>query len=198
MIVHVINLESRTVRMEQFHQESIQQGFEYVRHEGEVFRHDRKQGVCRSHKAIVRQAKENGDEMVIVCEDDCRWFGKGAFDYFISKIPEDFDLFLTMAYVAELDADNRIKGVFSGLTCYIVHSRFYDFYLSLPDSCHLDRELGLYAKDYKFIVCDQFTAEQDGSRSDNTMMQCDYRPYLQGRKLFNNGERTIYPIEQPL
>lgn len=198
MIVNFINLEARSLRREQFYNEASIQGFETIRFEGEVFPHDPKQGICRSHKRIVQFAKDNRWKQVLVCEDDVRWFGEGAFDYFISHIPEGFDLYLAMVYVGELDKMNRIKGVFSGMSAYVVHERFYDFFLSIPDSAHIDRELGLYSEHFRYIVCNEFCCEQDGSKSDNNKMSCDYRPFLEGRKLYNNGERIIYPLEQPL
>jgi len=186
MIVNVINLEHRTLRMEQFHQQSLEQGFEYKRWEGIVFPHDRKRGVYAAHSQIVRDAKEKKLPCVLIAEDDCRFMDIGAFKYFIDNIPSDYDLYQSMIYVGDI-IDNRIVDLFSGMTMYMVHERFYDFFLSLPESCHVDRELGKYHSQFKYMVCPRFTTFQDGSKSDNTQMTCNYSPYLKGRKLYKNG-----------
>ena len=190
-IINVINLESRPERLEGFLKESEKQGFGVRVWQGEVVPYNAKMGICRSHKRIVQYAKDNGLKWTCIAEDDCRMFGeqKGAWKYFVDNMPNDFDLYLGMVYVADL-VDNRITSRFSSLTIYFVHQRFYDFFLSIIDDCHLDRELGATSDIHKYIVCDQVIAEQDGSKSDNSQMTCDYRPYLirQGRKIFGDVE----------
>lgn len=181
--INVINLPHRELRLQQFHEQSIEQNFEYKVWQGIEFQHDRKRGVYAAHSQIVRYAKENNLPYIFIAEDDCRWFAKGAFDYFIDNMPEDADIYFSMIYVGNIK-DNRINTVFSGMTMYCVFQRFYDFYLSLPESCHVDRELGLTANINKYMVCPKFTCFQDGSMSDNTRMQSDYSPYLEGRKIY--------------
>lgn len=182
-IINVINLPERELRLSQFNQEAINQGFGYVVWDGIICIGDNKKGILAAHKQIVKFAKDNNFRSIIIAEDDCRFFANGAWRYFVSKIPEDYDIFFGMIYVADL-VENRITGLFSGMTMYCINERFYDFFLSLPESCHVDRELGKYSDQFKFIVCDQFVCEQDGSISDNTKTTCNYRPYLESRKLF--------------
>lgn len=184
LIGNCIHLWHREDREQSIRKEAKEQGF-YLRFwTGEEFRMDRKKGVCMSHKKIVQDAKDCGYKQVLIMEDDCCFFGLGAWDYFLEHIPDDYDIYFAMIYVGNIDKDNRITNVFSGMTMYVVNERFYDFFLSLPDSCHIDRELGLYSNRFKFLVCDKFICYQDGSRSDNNMMTCDYSSYLAGRKIY--------------
>lgn len=187
LVLNCIHLTRREDREVSILREAKSQGL-YLRFwEGIEIRTDRKQGICLSHKAIVKNAKECGMKMVAICEDDLIFNkspdGKLAWEYFLEQIPEDFDLFFSMCYVGVVE-NNRLKSVFSGMTMYVVHERFYDFFLSLPDSCHIDRELGLYANQFKYLVCEKFCCFQDGSKSDNNFMTCDYTPYLAGRKIY--------------
>lgn len=186
-IINVINLESRPERLEGFLKEAYFQGFGVKVWQGEVVPYNAKMGICRSHKRIVQYAKDNELKWTCIAEDDCRFFGdsRGAWKYFVDNMPNDYDLFLGMVYVADV-VDNRITSVFSGMTIYFVNSRFYDFFLSIPDDVHIDRHLGLTANIHKYMVSDQYIAEQDGSKSDNTKTTCNYRPFLKGRKIFGD------------
>jgi hypothetical protein len=184
-IINVISLEHRTDRMELFHQQSLEQQFGYRVWPGILYKGDNKRGVNLAHRQIVQYAKDNNLPFIIICEDDTRFFASGAFKYFIDNIPNDYDTFHGMIYVGEI-VDNRIITVFSGMTLYAINNRFYDFFLSLPESIHIDRELGNYANQFKFMVCDKFVCEQIGGKSDNNYLIGDYRPYLKGRKIFGD------------
>lgn len=187
--VNCINILEREDRKTSAEKQAQEQGF-YIRFfEGIVDRHNRKKGVNLAHKKVVKQAQENGEKWCCVMEDDCVFFDKGAWDFFLANVDEDADIFLGMCYICDLDQNNRIKGLFSSLTLYVVSHRFYDFFLSLPDDCHIDRELGLTSDKHKYIVCNPFVCEQiNNIKSDNSLMACDYRPYLEGRNLYSNDK----------
>lgn len=187
-LINIINLETRPERLEGFLKEADFQGFGVRVWEGEVVKYNAKMGICRSHKRIVQYAKDNNLKWVAIAEDDCRFFGEqpGAWKYFVDNMPEDWDLWLAMYYACDKIEGNRIMDSFSGMTLFFVNQRFYDVFLSIPDDSHIDRELGKHADQYKFIVCDQVCAEQDGSRSDNTKTTTNYRPFLVGRKIFGD------------
>lgn len=184
--VNIINLITRPERKEQAEKQAEEQGFYARFFEGIVHRHDRKRGICEAHKQVVRDAKECGYKYTIIAEDDILFTAKGGWDYFLSRIDAvgHFDLLFSMIYVGAINEENRIEGLFSGMTMYCVPQHFYDFLLNLPDSCHIDRELGLTSHIHRYLVCDKFVCYQDGSRSDNNFMTCDYSPYLEGRKIF--------------
>lgn len=186
--VNIINLPHRIERRLQAEQQAQEQQFYARFFEGIIEKHDRKKGICLAHKQIIRNAKECGDRFCIIAEDDILFFksddGKLAWDYYLDNMPDEFSLYMSMIYVGMIDNENRIRSVFSGMTMYTVSEVFYDFFLNLPDSCHIDRELGLYANQFKYLVCPKFVCYQDGSRSDNNFMECSYEPYLVGRKIY--------------
>ena len=185
MKVFVINLPKRTDRLDVFTKQAQEQGFEFEIQYGEIFKHDRKKGITRAHQACVRKAKEEGLPMVAIFEDDTLFIGgPTAWEYFLSKIPGSFHLYFTMLYVTSLDENNKVNSVSSGMTGYIIHESFYDVFLSIPESSHIDRASTAMFNDYNFYVCDKFVAMQSGSFSDNSLTTCDYTPLLKGRKLY--------------
>jgi len=182
--VNCINLPHRELRRQQSIEQADEQGFYIKFWDGIVFPHDRKRGINLAHRQIIKEAKDLGYKNVCVMEDDCRFFAPKAWEYFLENMPDDFDIYFGMLYIGDLDSGNRVQGLFSAMTLYVVNSRFYDFFLSLPESCHVDRELGLTSNIHKYIVCDKFCCYQDGSRSDNNFLTCDYSPYLEGRRIY--------------
>lgn len=139
--------------------------------------------INKSHKQIIRYAKEMGLPEVLVFEDDIKFCDTGAFDYFLDNKPRDFDIYLGGIYMGILEADNTVKK-FSGFHCYIVHERFYDAYLSVPDDVHIDR--GMEGKG-KFVVCYPFACVQTNGFSMNTKKEENYDRLLEGRKLFQKN-----------
>lgn len=191
-IVHVLNLFSRPERLEGFLKEADEQHFGVRVWEGEAIKSNPKMGICRSMKRIVQYAKDNNLEKICIAEDDARAFAPGAWKYFVDNIPkEPWDMYLSCYYACDLVEGNRIMQPFSGMTLFFVHRNFYDFFLSLPDNCHVDRELGKHAADYKILFSEEICFEQNGSFSDNvktTVGLQGYRSFLKGRKIFGDVE----------
>ena len=69
-------------------------------------------------------------------------------------------------------ADRTVKR-FAGLTLYVVHQRFYETFLQLPDDKHLDQALDNKGK---YVVCDPMIITQHDGYSDNhkKIMEYDY------------------------
>lgn len=190
LIANCLHLTRREDRERSILQQAKEQGFYLKFWEGTENRHNRKMGVCQGHKRIISDAKENGYPYVCVMEDDAVWLGNGSWDYFLENMPDDFDIYFSMIYCGEIHG-NRIISQFSGMTCYIVAERFYDFFLSITDDCHIDRELGKSANSFKFILCPEIPCEQFGGMSDNTLTKVNnYRPQLKrlGRKMYGGIE----------
>lgn len=140
--------------------------------------------ISMSHKMIVADAKNRGLPNVCIAEDDFLLSANGAWEYFLSNIPEDYDLFLSGIYAGQIE-NGRITNGFSGLTLYIVNSRFYDFYLSLNHLDHTDRNLGNYAFEKKYIVIEPFIAKQmSEGYSDNHRRPVSHEEYLKEMKFF--------------
>jgi hypothetical protein len=141
-----------------------------------------KHGINEAHKQIISYAKVAGFDEVIVLEDDVRFCGEGAFDYFLQNKPEDYDIYLSGVYVSISSEDGTLKS-FSGLHCYMVHSRYYDTFLKTPQDEHIDQ-----AQDGKgkFVVCEPYAAIQHNGFSHNTGKVEVYDSLLEGRKFYND------------
>lgn len=183
--VHVINLKNRVDRLEHFKVQAAEQGFEYKIWEG-IPHFKPFVGIAKAHKRVVQHAKDNNLPYIIICEDDINFSDKGAFDYFISKMPTDFDLFIGVIYHGHIRPDNTVLE-FSSLILYIIHSRFYDTFLSVPEKSNIDRELKLLGK---FVVCNPFVCKQTGGYSDNSRSMVDEieqdKKYMGNRKFFRS------------
>ncbi len=118
-------------------------------------------------------------------EDDCVFSAPGAFDYFVSQIPDDYDLFLSMVYEGQIDENNRLIKGFSGMTCYVLNERFYDQFLAMKEMNNIDRELGNHAWKYKYYVCNPFTSYQLDGWSENKFEERTYGHLLQNRVMYN-------------
>jgi hypothetical protein len=132
-----------------------------------------------SHKQIIQDAKDIGLESVIVAEDDVKFYDKGAFDYFLSQTPENYDLFLGGIYVGEIK--NDVVKDFCGFHLYRVHRLFFDEFLSVDVNTHIDRGLanrGLYK------VCNPFVAYQSDGFSSNSCKEEIYGHLMQGRLIY--------------
>lgn len=108
-----------------------------------------------SHKQIIRWAKENDRESVCIMEDDVMFPSPNGWKHFLEGIPVwPWDIYLAGTYGLDRPVRNPIARI-NGLQCYIVHNRFYDTFLAVPDDKHIDvalDNLGLYYVEYPFIA----------------------------------------------
>lgn len=188
--LHILHLEKRQDRLLNLMKEFSEQGItDYSIMEGiidlaAVFR-----GINHAHKLVVRLAREQKMENVIIGEDDLKFTAPGAWNYFLEQLElnKDADIFLSMIYEGKINEQNRVvkDGLsFSGLTLYSVQAKFYDSFLGMKELSHLDKELGSFADKYDFRVCYPFTTKQMDGYSDQKKKDCKYDHYLKGRKLF--------------
>lgn len=136
-------------------------------------------GIGEAHKQIVRWAMLNNLPEVCIMEDDCSFFAPGAWEYFLSQKPEDFDIYLGGVFHG-LNEDNTTFD-WCGMTLYIVNQRFYQTFLSVPQVNHIDRAL---AGKGKYIVCDPMVCTQKSGYSFNKRTWDCYDRYLSGKRLF--------------
>jgi len=139
-------------------------------------------GINRAHKNCIQYAKDNRLNEIMVLEDDARFCGEGAFQYFINNIPLQYDLYLGSVYLGEILEDNTVRS-FSGMGCYICHSKFYDTFLSVPDDQHIDR---IMEGRGKFYVSNPFTCIQYNGFSQTARTDMNYDFLLQNRKFYGN------------
>lgn len=137
-------------------------------------------GVARAHKQIIADAKQKELPFVVIGEDDLHFTASGAYEYFISKMPETYDLYLASVYYGHIGTDGSVFD-FAGLTLYCCHHRFYDSFLSTPENDNLDRKL---AGRGKYYVCEPFTCIQHSGFSILKKTFKDYTPQLAGRHLY--------------
>lgn len=189
-IVNVINLPKRTDRMSKFEIQASEQNMPFKRWDGIIDLACVFRGISAAHRRIIMYAKTKGLSKCFVAEDDCIFTGFGAWDYFISQMPKEADMYFASFYEGKVDGNNRlIKGnshdeLLSGMTLYVVYERFYDVFLNINPMDHIDKSLGLLADKYEFYVCNPFVAIQSNGWSDNKKKECNYDKYMIGRKLF--------------
>jgi len=135
-----------------------------------------------AHKSIVEYAQLAKWEEVLIMEDDIRFCGEGAFESFLANKPQSFDLYLGGIYNGQLDENNKVKR-FTGFHCYIIHSRFYETFLSTPSEQHIDVSLDNLGEYY---VSYPFTSIQYNGFSSNSKKEENYDSMLQNRLLHNN------------
>ena len=182
MIANIIHVSKQTNRLETLMKElEVQKISDYKIWEGIVIENIPFLGVARSHKQIINWAKMNGLPEVLILEDDIKYLGAGAFQYFIENKPKNFDLYLGSVFHGNIKADGSVED-FAGLTMYIAKQGFYDTFLALNEMNNIDREL---AHKGRYIVCDKMVCSQWGGYSENkkTFVE-DYDHYLEGRTLF--------------
>lgn len=179
--VHTINLDKREDRLLSICKQAKQQDFAIkIWHgaQGDI----PYKNINKAFKNIVRYAKENNLEKVIIAEDDCVFHSFQSFDYFIKNIPEKYHLYLGMVYSAQVDENHRILNGYSGNTLVCIHNSFYDFFLSAPCDVHLDRWCGMHAFEKIYYVCHPFVCKQLNGYSDNRRMNSTYDALLEGKE----------------
>ena len=140
-----------------------------------------KASINAGHKQIIADAYENDLPEVCVAEDDIKFFGKGAWQYYLDNKPEDFDIYLGMFFMGDPNERNELT-YFNGMTLYTVSKNFYPTFLTLPNDEHIDRAL---AGKGKYVCCPKFVCTQYDGFSANTGKEETYENLIQGRNLFN-------------
>lgn len=189
-ILNIIHLESRMDRLQSLMEETSMQSIAYklwpgVTTHSEYTNH---RNISIAHKAIVRDAKEKNLPHVIIAEDDIKFSSAGAWKYYLDNTPKSFDLYSGLIYAGEVDPEtNRIistKGMSGTNTLYTISSRFYDFFLAVDESKHLDRELGRFGNINEYYVCNPMVCTQMGGMSDNFRREYYYDAFLENKILY--------------
>lgn len=169
-IINIINLGRRQDRKESVIRQMEMEKAPYKIWEA-IETNPAKIGINKSHKMIVRWAKENNLPFVINAEDDLYFTGTGAYQYFIFNLPKEFDIYLGGSYAYSPDEDFKVKK-FSGTTLMAIHSKYYDIFLSLTDNVHLDNILSITGGDFR--VCPKVVCKQTSGYSDNVKKEMNY------------------------
>lgn len=180
---------SREERVLSICKQSKEQGFAVRFWEGIIDNRGGFAGITLSFKKIVRWAKENNEPMVCIGEDDLIFSAPGAWQYYLDNIPDVFDIYSGGIYSGQIEG-NRIMNGYSGNTLITVHKSFYDFFLNIPDTDHVDRRLGNYCFEKMYIVCQPYVVFQSQGYSDNHRRQTSHASYLESMKLFGRENKT--------
>jgi hypothetical protein len=136
-----------------------------------------------SHKMIVQWAKENGLKEVCVAEQDLEFTHSTAWEYFLNNKPKEYDLYLGGSYVKDRDEKTGVfKFMICGFHLYIINEKYYDAFLSVKDTEHIDTEVG----DLKgnFVFCYPFPAIQRPGYSANSQEVVNYNTLLQPEDIY--------------
>ena len=134
-----------------------------------------------SHRQIIEYAKLKGDKIICIAEDDIVFTHPNSYNYFLENIPQSFDIYLGGIYVGDILSNNTVKS-FSGFHLYIVHEKFYDTYLSIPEDVHVDRALSNLGD---FYVCNPMVAiQKDDIFSSNTGKVENYQHLLKDKAIY--------------
>src|ERR1700744_1364832 len=143
------------------------------------------ESISASHKMIVQDAKDKGLKEVCIAEDDLMFTAPGAWDYFLSKKPRFFDLYLGGCYSPvkhgwdESPYSYTLEPV--GFHLYILHERYYDTFLSPPDHLHIDTA----QKSNTIKVCYPIVALQRPGFSANNKCDQDYNSILKPEDIYH-------------
>lgn len=183
MKAYVIHNPLRTDRFKTLQFEAETQGFEFELIDA-IMHKNPLQGCRAAQQSVVQLAKEKGLKEVLIMEDDVRFCGPGAFKYFLKKKPKDYHLYNSGASFYLPDRFGNTKE-FSGLQAFIVHEKFYDAFLSIPDDPveHIDYQLRKYSK---IITCLPFASIQYPGYSDNVQSERNYNKDFLRYPLYNN------------
>lgn len=180
MTLNIIHLPHRLDRYGHLVDQLISQNIiDYKIHEG-IICEPVCTGISRSFKKIVQDAKEKELEMVTIGEDDILFTAPGAWQYFLDNIPPYFDMYIASYYSGLETYNHRIED-FRGLTLSIIHSKFFDKFLSMPEDKNLDHALSFKGE---YFVSPLFPAIQCAGYSDQMKKYVDYTNKMPEHKLF--------------
>lgn len=183
-VIHIIHLKGTDYSADRYHsliREMHVQGIENYKVWDGIHDANRVRGINKAHKQIVWYAKENKLPEVCIMEDDCIFLGEGAFEYYLRHKPVFYDLWLGGISNRLKVQDDHITD-FRGMTLYTVHERFYDAFLSVPETVNIDaglRGLG------KYYLCPQVICSQKAGYSYHKKRHKDYSHLLKQYETFN-------------
>lgn len=136
-----------------------------------------------SHKMIVRWAKENNMNRVVIAEQDIEFTHPTAWEYFLKNVPDKFGIYLACSYIKNaVPNSDVVNNLICGFHLYILDSSCYDAFLSVPDDQHIDVAVGGLGLDVKF--CKPFPALQRSGFSANNKTIVNYNAILKEEEIY--------------
>ena len=136
-----------------------------------------------SQKMVIKWAKDNNIEMCCVIEQDATFSSYKSWQYFLEQMPNYFDIYLGCSYIKDINPNTEVvNNLICGFHLYVVHSSFYDAFLSVPDDAHIDTAVG----DLKgnAVFCKPFVALQRSGFSANNKAIVNYNLVLSEEDIY--------------
>jgi len=154
-VIHINDADNKHSirRKKQFTKEFINQGTEYKIVDAVVDKDIPRLGCTKSHKKIVRYARNHNLPFIVIAEDDIVFSDKNSYQFYIDNMPKEFDIYFGMIYHGKTTETGFLRSTFHGTTMYCVHNRFYDEFIALDENNHLDIILGQLVFKKLFYVC---------------------------------------------
>lgn len=140
-----------------------------------------------SHKQIVQWAKQEGIKEVCIMEDDAMFPAHDGWTYFLSKKPKDFDIYSACNYGPMWKKctpfeEGKVIALLPivGLHLYIIHSRYFDTFLSVPETDHIDT----IQRGGVFEICYPMASIQRPGFSSNNRAWTDYNVLLKSEDIY--------------
>lgn len=176
-------------------EEMKRQGIKEYKWHSPIFEGSVVHSINISQKKIVREAKERGDKICVIFEQDIFFPADDGWEYFINNIPNDFDIFIGGSYLV----DNRIEytspvtkvNEWVGNHCIAIHEKYYDAFLSTDQEQHIDTAQGGRGD---FYLCYPMAAlQRPGKSSNNGYEVVNYNILLRIANMKIHGE--IYNVQ---
>lgn len=135
------------------------------------------ESINASHKMLVRMAMERGDKYACIAEDDLWFPADDGWKYFLDNMPDEFDLYLAATYCIPVS-----NNIITGFHLYVVHEKFYETFLSVPDNDHIDTTMNNIKGDWHF--CYPFAALQRPAWSSNSKTEVNYNKILREQDVY--------------
>ena len=120
---------------------------------------------------------EKGLKEVAIAEDDLYFTHLNGWQWFLKNKPKGYDLYLAGTYIVPVEQKQIV-----GFHLYMVHEKFYDTFLSVPDNVHIDTHMNELKGDYHF--CYPMAALQRSGWSSNNHAVCDYNKVLRPQDIY--------------
>lgn len=180
----IISNAKRPVRVERMNKEMKRQGItDYkIWPSVHIANMPARTAISKAHKQIVEWAANEGLEEVCIFEDDIWFPANDGWQYFLSKKPEKYDLYLIGITRGEIK--NGITKRYTGQIGYFIHERYYDTFLRTDERMDID---GAQSGRGEFHVCYPFAGFSYPGWSDNVRGVMDHSHLLIGREIYGFG-----------
>jgi len=137
------------------------------------------ESINASHKMLVKRARNLKMPYVVIAEQDLDFPCVGAWEYFINNKPKDFDVYIGGSYLIDNRVDYKAPltkvNEWIGNHLIIVHERYYDKFLEVSDTSHIDT---VHKDNGEFYLCYPMVAFQRAGWSSNNKAFADYNSAL--------------------